>query len=217
MALDKLCSLVCMTKYYCTPALPCSKLRHTFFKSMNKSQSSILRTITITITINKAIKQQQQQNSKQQQQQQQTWNFQEKELLLFSLPLRYLARKHQPAVEVKASWCVTRLPNSVMHCTHHIQRQIILTYIIYLLYLMCTPTHTHSLSYIDFSSWRVWRRQGAILWQRRANGGGILRSRRSSGSGRLWWGTSTTYYCIICDFLSTTYYFSLQSHMAHHD
>ena len=36
MALDKLCSLVCMTKYYCTPALPCSKLRHTFFKSMNK-------------------------------------------------------------------------------------------------------------------------------------------------------------------------------------
>ena len=85
---------------------------HFFSNQWIKSQSSILS--TITISINNRSKQQKQQQQKQQQQQ--TWNFQE-ELLLFSLPLRYLAREHQPAVEVKASWCVTCLPNSIMHCT----------------------------------------------------------------------------------------------------
>ena len=80
-----------------------------------------------------------------------------------------------------------------------------------------THTHTHSLSYIGFSSWR---RQGAILWQKRANGGGgILRSGsgRSSGSGKLWWGWGTRRIIIIILSYVISYllhtYFSLQCHM----
>lgn len=133
--------------------------------------------------------------------------------MLFSLRKRYLAREHQPSVEVKASWCVAScLPNSILYTAHIIQRHIPTAS--YILYLLCTSTHSHSLSYIIQTSPSDVYEEGMVqsLGKNVPTKKEVFVMGDQVGVGD--YDKVRHIICIIvCAFLCTSTYFSSQSHM----